>query len=283
AALWRHPRDRAGDGTDVVGPSVRHRARQRAIRHSLAPADHDRHAQQWRVRGDGRWPGVHRRSHRQPDPRHRHRKRRDRLAGRAAGRRTGQPDGLRGGRARVPGDHGRWPPLHGDPHRRLRHRLRAAAVGGRGGWPRTWPARLSRHNPAMTRPVGMLWTIGHSTREWRVFVDMLRGAGIEVLADVRRFAGSRRNPQFSPLAMAPALEAAGIDYVPMPEFGGRRKPRPDSPNGAWRVAAFRAYADYMAEPEYALARERLMQLASERRVAVMCAEAVWWRCHRRLI
>ena len=129
----------------------------------------------------------------------------------------------------------------------------------------------------------MLWTIGHSTREWRLFVDMLRGAGIEVLADVRRFAGSRRNPQFSPLAMAPALEAAGIDYVPMPEFGGRRKPRPDSPNGAWRVAAFRAYADYMAEPEYALARERLMQLASERRVAVMCAEAVWWRCHRRLI
>lgn len=135
----------------------------------------------------------------------------------------------------------------------------------------------------MTGCVGTLWTIGHSTREWEVFVAMLREAGIEVLVDVRRFAGSRRNPQFSPLAMAPALADAGIEYLPMPEFGGRRKPRPDSPNGAWRVAAFRAYADYMAEPAFALARERLMGMAGECRVALMCAEAVWWRCHRRLI
>jgi uncharacterized protein (DUF488 family) len=135
----------------------------------------------------------------------------------------------------------------------------------------------------MSDATGTLWTIGHSTREWGQFVAMLGEAGIEVLADVRRFAGSRRNPQFSPLAMAPALAKVGIDYVPMPEFGGRRKPRPESPNGAWRVAAFRAYADYMAEPEFALARERLMRMAGERRLSVMCAEAVWWRCHRRLI
>ena len=135
----------------------------------------------------------------------------------------------------------------------------------------------------MTRTANTLWTIGHSTREWEVFAGMLGDAGVEVLADVRRFAGSRRNPQFSPPAMAPALTEAGIEYVPMPEFGGRRRPRPDSPNGAWRVAAFRAYADYMAEPEFALARERLMHMAGGRRVAVMCAEAVWWRCHRRLI
>ncbi|GAA3919880.1 DUF488 family protein [Luteimonas lutimaris] len=135
----------------------------------------------------------------------------------------------------------------------------------------------------MEPSAGTLWTIGHSTREWEEFAGMLREAGIEVLVDVRRFAGSRRNPQFSPLAMAPALAEAGIEYLPMPEFGGRRNPRPDSPNGAWRVAAFRGYADYMAEPEFALARERLMRLAGERRVAVMCAEAVWWRCHRRLI
>jgi uncharacterized protein (DUF488 family) len=135
----------------------------------------------------------------------------------------------------------------------------------------------------MSDATGTLWTIGHSTREWGQFVAMLGEAGIEVLADVRRFAGSRRNPQYSPLAMAPALAEAGIDYVPMPEFGGRRKPRPESPNGAWRVAAFRAYADYMAEPEFALARERLMRMAGERRLSVMCAEAVWWRCHRRLI
>ena len=139
------------------------------------------------------------------------------------------------------------------------------------------------HNGDMDNATGTLWTIGHSTREWGPFVAMLAEARIEVLADVRRFAGSRRNPQFSPLAMAPALAEAGIDYVPMPEFGGRRKPGPDSPNGAWRVAAFRAYADYMAEPEFALARERLMRMAGERRVSVMCAEAVWWRCHRRLI
>src|SRR5690606_30756730 len=79
------------------------------------------------------------------------------------------------------------------------------------------------------------------------------------------------------------LAVAGIDYVPMPEFGGRRAPAPDSRNGAWRVAAFRGYADYMATPEFALARERLMERAAVQRTAVMCAEAAWWRCHRRLI
>jgi uncharacterized protein (DUF488 family) len=139
------------------------------------------------------------------------------------------------------------------------------------------------HNATVMQGAGTLWTIGHSTREWEVFAGMLREAGIEALVDVRRFAGSRRNPQYSPLAMAPALDAAGIAYVAMPEFGGRRSPHPDSPNGAWRVAAFRGYADYMATAEFALAREHLMRLARERRCAAMCAEAVWWRCHRRLI
>ena len=133
------------------------------------------------------------------------------------------------------------------------------------------------------QPDGMLWTIGHSTRGWDDFVAMLREAAIDCLVDVRRFAGSRRNPQYSPLAMAPALAEANIDYVPMPEFGGRRVPLPDSPNGAWRVTAFRGYADYMATPEFVLARTRLMDLAQARRTSVMCAEAVWWRCHRRLI
>ena len=130
---------------------------------------------------------------------------------------------------------------------------------------------------------GTLWTIGHSTRPWEVFVDMLREAGITQLVDVRRLAGSRRNPQFSPLAMAPALAQAGVDYIPMAELGGRRPPQPDSPNGAWRVAAFRGYADYMAMPEFETARVRLMQLADAAPTAVMCAEAVWWQCHRRLI
>ena len=128
-----------------------------------------------------------------------------------------------------------------------------------------------------------LWTIGHSTRPWEDFVALLRENAIACLADVRRFAGSRRNPQYSPVDMALALEEAGIDYLPMPDFGGRRKPEEDSPNGAWRVAAFRGYADYMATPGFALARGRLVREAGARRVAVMCAEAVWWRCHRRLI
>jgi len=128
-----------------------------------------------------------------------------------------------------------------------------------------------------------LWTIGHSTRPWEDFVALLREHAIACLVDVRRFAGSRRNPQYGPGEMAPALAAEGIAYRPMPAFGGRRKPDEDSPNGAWRVAAFRGYADYMASDEFAAAREELMALARAQRTAVMCAEAVWWRCHRRLI
>ena len=136
---------------------------------------------------------------------------------------------------------------------------------------------------AIHEGAGTLWTIGHSTREWDDFAALLGAAKIECVVDVRRFAGSRRNPQYSPIAMGPALRAGGIEYRPMPEFGGRRAPRVDSPNGAWRVAAFRGYADYMASPEFELARGHLMQLARARCCAVMCAEAVWWRCHRRLI
>ena len=130
---------------------------------------------------------------------------------------------------------------------------------------------------------GTLWTIGHSTRPWEEFLSLLQENGIACVADVRRFAGSRRNPQYSPLEMGPALQAAGIEYLPMPELGGRRAPAADSPNGAWRVEAFRGYADYMAMPEFALGRDRLMAQARAARTTVMCAEAVWWRCHRRLV
>lgn len=128
-----------------------------------------------------------------------------------------------------------------------------------------------------------LWTIGHSSRAWEVFVAMLRDAGIEVLVDVRRFAGSRRNPQFSGETMGRALPDAGIDYVAVAGLGGRRTPRRDSPHAAWRNASFRGYADYMDTPDFAAARERLMVTARERRTAVMCAEAMWWQCHRGLI
>ena len=130
---------------------------------------------------------------------------------------------------------------------------------------------------------GTLWTIGHSTRPWEEFLAMLEGAGIEVLVDVRRFAGSRRNPQFSRDAMPCALAGAGLRYLPLPGLGGRRRPDPDSPNTAWRVDAFRAYADHMASPEYIAARDALMAQARARPTCVMCAEAVWWRCHRRLV
>lgn len=128
-----------------------------------------------------------------------------------------------------------------------------------------------------------LWTIGHSTRDWDDFVGMLGEAGIRTLADVRRFAGSRRHPQFAGATMAVALPGAGIDYVPLPDLGGRRPPLPDSPNTAWRHAAFRGYADYMATPAYRAAREHLAGLARRAPTAVMCAEALWWQCHRGLI
>ena len=134
-----------------------------------------------------------------------------------------------------------------------------------------------------TRAPGTLWTIGHSNRSWEVFERMLGTTGIEVLADVRRFAGSRRHPQFSRDGMPDALAHAGVRYCPLPAMGGRRKPQPGSPNTAWRVEAFRAYADHLADPDYIAAREALMATAQLQRSCVMCAEALWWQCHRRLI
>ena len=134
-----------------------------------------------------------------------------------------------------------------------------------------------------SRDTATLWTIGHSTRPWEEFVAMLRDARIDVLVDVRRFAGSRRNPQYSRDAMPGALAEAGIRYWPLPGLGGRRKAAPASPNTAWRVEAFRAYADHMASLEYTAARDALMAEARTRHTCVMCAEAVWWRCHRRLV
>ena len=131
--------------------------------------------------------------------------------------------------------------------------------------------------------VATLWTIGHSTRPWEVFVSMLGEADIGTLVDVRRFAGSRRNPQFSGDTMARVLPEADVAYLPLPDLGGRRTPRSDTTHLAWRNASFRGYADYMDTPGYRAARERLAGLARGRRTAVMCAEAVWWQCHRSLI
>lgn len=128
-----------------------------------------------------------------------------------------------------------------------------------------------------------LWTVGHSTHPWDAFVDILRNAGIEAVADVRLLAGSRRHPQFNGDAMAEALPRAGIRYAPMRDLGGRRRPRPDTRNTAWRHPAFRGYADYMETPAYGQARDRLAALAASMPTTVMCAEALWWQCHRSLI
>ena len=128
-----------------------------------------------------------------------------------------------------------------------------------------------------------LFTIGHSTRGIGELLALLAEHGIETLVDVRRFPASRRHPQFSREALATSLGAAGIAYVHEPDLGGRRQPRPDSPNTAWRVAAFRGYADYMGTEPFAAALERLLRSAARSRTAMMCAEAVPWRCHRRLI
>jgi uncharacterized protein (DUF488 family) len=126
-----------------------------------------------------------------------------------------------------------------------------------------------------------IWTIGHSTRSIEDFISLLKKNGIELLADVRSLPGSKRYPQFNKETLAESLNAHGIRYEHFPELGGRRKPNADSPNTAWRNASFRGYADYMETEEFHKGVERLLGLA--RSTAIMCAEAVWWRCHRSLI
>jgi uncharacterized protein (DUF488 family) len=128
-----------------------------------------------------------------------------------------------------------------------------------------------------------VFTAGHSTRSIDELLALLAEPGVQTLIDVRRFPGSRRHPQFSRDALAASLAGAGIAYVHEPDLGGRRNPRPDSPNTAWRVAAFRGYADHMDSPEFQAALERLIERSAAETVAILCAEAVPWRCHRRLI
>lgn len=131
--------------------------------------------------------------------------------------------------------------------------------------------------------VPRLWTVGHSTRSLDNFTELLAAHRIEVVADVRRYPGSRRWPHFARQPLAEGLAAHGLGYESFPELGGRRRPRPDSANTAWRSAAFRGYADYMATEAFAEGLARLAELGCGLRTAIMCAEAVWWRCHRALI
>ena len=129
-----------------------------------------------------------------------------------------------------------------------------------------------------------IWTIGHSTRTIDDFISLLKENEIKLLADVRAWPGSKRCPQFNKEALAESLSAHAIRYEHFPQLGGRRRPRSDSKNTAWRNASFRGYADYMETEQFHKGIERLLGLSREAGpVAIMCAEAVWWRCHRSLI
>lgn len=128
-----------------------------------------------------------------------------------------------------------------------------------------------------------VFTIGHSTRELADFINLLQVHGVTKIADVRTVPRSRHNPQFNLETLPDALKTASIGYVHLPGLGGLRHARPDSPNMAWRNASFRGFADYMQTKEFAENLERLISLAKKERIALMCAEAVPWRCHRSLI
>jgi uncharacterized protein (DUF488 family) len=131
-----------------------------------------------------------------------------------------------------------------------------------------------------------IFTIGHSTRTIAEFVELLRQVNVDLLIDVRSMPGSRAMPQFNIETLPDVLSAEGIGYRHLPSLGGRRSHRkgaPPSTNTLWRVAAFRNYADYAETEEFRAGLDELLVLASEHRCAIMCAEAVWWRCHRRII
>jgi len=132
--------------------------------------------------------------------------------------------------------------------------------------------------------VSEIFTVGHSTRSAAELLELLRSAGVRVVADVRAYPGSRRHPQFARTELARWLPEAGIAYVHLPALGGRRRLDASSVvGGGWREPAFRAYAQHMRTAEFAAGLEALERLAREHPTAIMCAEALWWRCHRRLI
>lgn len=129
----------------------------------------------------------------------------------------------------------------------------------------------------------LVLTIGHSTRPIEEFLELLEANGVQRVIDVRTVPRSRRNPQYDQANLPASLEAAGIDYEQAPALGGFRRTSDDSPNTGWRNLSFRGYADYMQTPEFEQALDQLMVTAHKERVALMCAEAVPWRCHRSLI
>ncbi len=128
-----------------------------------------------------------------------------------------------------------------------------------------------------------IWTVGHSTHAAERFHEILLAHAIETIVDVRTFPASRRHPQFNQAQLAASLESVGIHYLHNPQLGGRRKPTDASKNTAWQNASFRAYADHMETAEFHNGIEKLLEVARKSSTAVMCAESLWWRCHRSLI
>ena len=128
-----------------------------------------------------------------------------------------------------------------------------------------------------------IWTVGHSNHPLEKFLSILECHNIDIVIDIRRFPASRKWPHFHARALGESLPARGIAYVGLPELGGRRAPRPDSPHTAWRVEAFRGYADFMDTPDFEAGLARLTAAAAGKRAAILCAEALPWRCHRSLV
>ena len=130
---------------------------------------------------------------------------------------------------------------------------------------------------------GTIFTVGHSTLPLDDFIALLKAYGIECLADIRTVPRSRHNPQFNADALAESLRGHAIAYAPLRPLGGLRHPRKDSPNGGWRNSGFRGFADYMQTEEFSHGLDELIALGRKQRTAIMCAEAVPWRCHRSLV
>ena len=128
-----------------------------------------------------------------------------------------------------------------------------------------------------------IWTIGHSTHSLEEFFAMLNSFDIDLLIDIRRYPGSNRYPHFNKDEFKTSLAEDGFEYLHLESLGGRRKVQPDSQNTAWRLKSFQGYADYLETEEFKIAIEKLKTLAKNKKVAIMCAEAVWWSCHRSLI
>lgn len=128
-----------------------------------------------------------------------------------------------------------------------------------------------------------IWTIGHSTRTFDEFLKLLQSFKIKSLVDVRHYPGSRKFPQFNKDSLEKSLPKNNIEYTHLIDLGGRRKPNSNSKNDAWRLDSFKGYADYMATEDFKQALNTLKEIAAEKQTAIMCAEAVWWSCHRSLI